>query len=278
MSQYVETPTRSFPAGGALGQYLRVKTPGALEVAGASDVALGVTENPAFAVGEPVAVRLSNAQGTRLMVASGAITAGNVVYAAAGGKVAASGTVIEGRALTDAGADNDIIEVQPLGSNSVSAGTVTESGTQTLTNKTLTAPAINGGTIRGTAAVLTTRVRVTAAQVNAGHTVLAAVNGYRYRLVDAVLVAVGGTTAGFDGLLVRGTQSASVVNLVDAELAALARSAVARPGAANVNVLADGASFALCDNNTAITVIKDGSNLTGATDIDVMIQYELVAN
>jgi len=278
MSGYVETPTRRFPAGGALGQYLRVKTPGGLELAGASDVSLGVTEFPAFAANEPVTVRLSNAPGTRLMVASGAITAGNVVYAAASGKVAASGTVIEGRALTAAGVNNDIIEVQPLGNNVVDAGTVTESGTQTLTNKTLTSPTINGATIRGTDVVKTVRMRVTAAEVNAGHTVLAAINGYRYRLVDAILIAVGGTTAGFTGLLVKGTQSASVVDLIDAKLAALARSAVARPGATNVNVLADGASFVLCDNNTAITVIKDGSNLTGATHIDVMLQFELIAN
>jgi hypothetical protein len=275
MSQFFETPTRPFKAGGAIGQFLRVKTPAALELAGASDVSLGVADIPAFASGDLVAVRLSNAQGTRFMVADGAITAGNVVYAAAAGKVAASGTVIEGRALTAATTDGDIIEVQPLGNNVVDAGTVTESGTQTLTNKTLTSPNINGGVIRGTSAVLNVRMRVTAAQVNAGHTVLAAVSGYKYRLVDAVLIAVGGTTAGFTGLLVRGTQAAAGVSLVDAKLAALARSAVARPGAANVNVLADGASFIANDANTAITVIKDGPNLTGATDVDVMLQYTL---
>jgi hypothetical protein len=277
MSQYFETPCRPFKAGGAIGKFLRVKTPSALELAGASDVSLGVADIPAFASGDIVPVRLSNAQGTRFMVASGAITAGNVVYGAAGGKVAASGTIIEGRALTAAGADGDIIEVQPLGANTLSAGTVTETGTQTLTNKTLTSPTINGGSLQGTAAVLNVRMRVTAAQVNAGHTVLPAVSGHKYRLVDAVLIAVGGTTAGFDGLLVRGTQSTSVVNLIDAKLAALARSAVARPGATNVNVLADGASFVANDTNTAITVIKDGANLTGATDIDVMLQYVLEA-
>jgi hypothetical protein len=45
------------------------------------------------------------------MIASEAITAGNAVYAAASGKIAASGTVYEGVALESATANNDVIEV-----------------------------------------------------------------------------------------------------------------------------------------------------------------------
>jgi hypothetical protein len=158
MSQFFETPTRPFKAAGAIGQYLRVKTPSALVVAGASDVSIGVTENPVFAAGDLVAVRLANAQGTRFMVAAGEIAADDVVYAAAGGKVAATGTVIEGRALTAASGNNSVIEVQPLGANTLDAGTVTESGTQTLTNKTLTAPTMTApvlGVATGTSLAVT---------------------------------------------------------------------------------------------------------------------------
>lgn len=112
MSQYVETPTRTFTAAGALGQYLRVKTPGALALAGASDVELGTMELPCLAAG-PATVRLRTAQGTRKMVASEAITAGNPVYAAASGKVASTGSVYCGTAVEAAGANNDVIEVLP---------------------------------------------------------------------------------------------------------------------------------------------------------------------
>ncbi len=112
MSQYFETPTRPDTAAGAIGQFLRVKTPGALEAAGASDVGIGTMEFPCLAAG-PCTIRLRSAQGTRKMVAGGAITKGAPVYAAAGGKIAGSGTVYEGVALEAATANNDVIEVLP---------------------------------------------------------------------------------------------------------------------------------------------------------------------
>lgn len=121
MSQYVETPTKSFTAGGAIGQNLRVKTPSALALAGSTDQELGVAEAPAFASGDVIAVRLRTAQGTSKMVASEAITAGNPVYAAASGKIAASGTVLIGIALGAAAADNDVIEVLRRQENSDAA-------------------------------------------------------------------------------------------------------------------------------------------------------------
>lgn len=154
MSQFFETPCRPDTAAGALGQYLRVKTPGALALAGASDVAYGTMEIAATAAG-PATVRLRNAQGTKKMVAVDAITAGDVVYAASSGKISASGTVIEGRALETSTTDGDIIEVMPLGASTVDAGTVTESGTQTLTNKTLTSPVVNTPTVKDLTEVVT---------------------------------------------------------------------------------------------------------------------------
>jgi|694.fasta_scaffold00460_55 hypothetical protein len=126
--------------------------------------------------------------------------------------------------------------------------------------------------------VQTARVETTTANVNAGATLLPAVPGYKYRLHDLSLIAVGGTTAGITGILVRGTQSSSPVSLMDAKIAGLGRSVVLRIGTAtNGLVLADGASFAACDANTAITIIKDGGDLTGATAVHALITYELVA-
>ena len=110
MSQYVELACRPDTAAGAIAQYLRVKTPGAVAVAGVSDPSFGTMELPCLAAG-PCTVRLVTAQGTRKMVAAGAISAGDPVYAAAAGKVDATGTVIEGTAMEAAGADNDVIEV-----------------------------------------------------------------------------------------------------------------------------------------------------------------------
>ena len=120
MSQFYETACRPDIAAGAIGQYLRVKTPGALALAGASDVSFGTMENPCLAAGA-CTVRLANAQGTRKMVANAAITAGNFVYAAASGKVAPTGTVVEGRALQTTTADGDIFEVMPCHNTDISA-------------------------------------------------------------------------------------------------------------------------------------------------------------
>ncbi len=110
MSQFFSAPTRPDVAAGAIAQYLRVKTPGALAVAGATDVEVGTMEMPALEAG-PATVRLRNAHGTAKMVASGAITAGATVYAAAGGKVSASGSVVVGQAMHAVGANNDVVEV-----------------------------------------------------------------------------------------------------------------------------------------------------------------------
>lgn len=122
MSQYVETPTRAFAASSALGQHLRVKmSAGVLALAGATDVEIGTLDRPVVTGDEVGTVRLRSAQGTRKMVAAGAITANNPVYAAASGKVDASGTVFCGTALEASTANGDVIEVLPGPNTDVSA-------------------------------------------------------------------------------------------------------------------------------------------------------------
>jgi hypothetical protein len=252
MSQFFETPTRPDLAAGAIAQHLRVKTPGALVVATATDVSLGTMDTPATAAG-PCTVRLRTAQGTRKMVASEAITKGNAVYAAAGGKVAATGSVYEGTALEAAGANNDVIEVLPGPNTDVAAST-----------------------FAGSAKVA--RVRVTTPQVNAGHTVLPAIAGFKYRLQDMALIAIGGNAQTATGVMILGTQGAASVKLMDGKVAGLTRSTLLRAGTAtNGIILADGASFVANDANTAITVIKDGTDLATATHIDVLLTYTVEA-
>lgn len=105
---------RSFASNSALGKYLRVAlSAGYLVVAGATTLELGVMDANSFATDTTAPVRLRNAPGTRIFVASEAITAGNDVYAAASGKVAATGLLKLGTALTTTTANNDYIEVLP---------------------------------------------------------------------------------------------------------------------------------------------------------------------
>lgn len=114
MSQYVRAAERTFEASAALSQYRRVRLNGSgkLVYAGAADAdALGELSRNTFADGELVAVVLKNAEGTRLVVASEAIGVGAAVFAAANGKVAASGTVLVGESLEAATADGDVIEI-----------------------------------------------------------------------------------------------------------------------------------------------------------------------
>ncbi len=110
MSQFFDTSCRPDTAAGAIAQHLRVKTTGALAVAGASDVELGTMESAVTASG-PATVRLRSSQGTCKMVANGAITKNAGVYAAASGKVSGSGTVLIGTALETTADDGDVLEV-----------------------------------------------------------------------------------------------------------------------------------------------------------------------
>jgi hypothetical protein len=105
---------------------------------------------------------------------------------------------------------------------------------------------------------------------------LPAVAGLRYRLFDAALIAIGGNAATATSVDVRGTQSASGVNLLAAAVAGLTQNTLLRAGATNAAILAGGASFLPCDVNTAITIAKTGSNLATATHVDVLLSYELI--
>ena len=121
------------------------------------------------------------------------------------------------------------------------------------------------------------RTRLTIAQVNAGTTLLPAIPGYRYRMQQMRMISIGGAAATATSVNVTGTQATTSVNLLAVAVAALTQSAVVTAGAANATVLADGASFAPCDVNTAITGAKTGSNVATATHIDFMLDYVLEA-
>lgn len=112
MSQFVQGPTRTKRAAAATAQYLLLYLNSSGEWAknGASNVPLAVSEVEVFTAGDALAGRLRTAEGTFLATAVDAITKGNPVYAAAGGKVSASGSILVGTALETSATDGDIIE------------------------------------------------------------------------------------------------------------------------------------------------------------------------
>lgn len=122
-------------------------------------------------------------------------------------------------------------------------------------------------------AVNALRFRTTTAQVNAGHTLLPALPGLKYRLHHAALIAVGGAAGGATSVRVSGTRGGAA-HLFTALIAALTQNTYVPIGAASTSIQADGASFVALDANTPVTVNADGT-LTTATHVDVLLLYSL---
>lgn len=133
--------------------------------------------------------------------------------------------------------------------------------------------ALSGETIFArAAAVQNVRTRFTIAQINAGATLLAAIPGFKYRMVGCRAISVGGAAAAVTTVDVLGTQS-SGVKLVAYAQANLTQNTVLRDGGTGGTVLASGASYVANDANTAITVGKTDSDVTTATHIDINFDY-----
>jgi hypothetical protein len=140
MTQKLEGRYGTFTAGAAMAPDLRVKlVSGVLQLAGVQDLEIGTLANRALASGDPVTVDLRTGEGTALMVASGAISADAKVYAGASGKVAASGPIFLGTALTAAAADGDSIEVLRGGETLQHTQSVTPNSTEVAGNTILAA-------------------------------------------------------------------------------------------------------------------------------------------
>jgi len=136
---------------------------------------------------------------------------------------------------------------------------------------------VSGAKVVSPGVVYQHRARFTAAEVNTGAEILPAVPGFKYRMHDMALIAVGGSAATATSVDIKGTQSASVVKLMDARVAGLTENTLLRAGTAtNGLILAAGASYLECDVNTAITIGSTTNNLATATHIDVHLTYSLV--
>lgn len=119
------------------------------------------------------------------------------------------------------------------------------------------------------------RTRVTRDQVNAGFTLLPALPGVKWRILDAAMIAIGGAAQTATSVDLVGTRAGSSVRPLVVAIGALTQSTLVRAGAANAVILADGASFTALDANTALSVSKQsgGSNLATASAIDVILTY-----
>lgn len=82
----------------------------AVDIADATTPALGTIDNIETSTGERQSVLLLGKGGTKKMVANAAIAAQAPVYQAADGKVAPTGSILVGFALTAAASDGDVIE------------------------------------------------------------------------------------------------------------------------------------------------------------------------
>jgi predicted RecA/RadA family phage recombinase len=121
-------------------------------------------------------------------------------------------------------------------------------------------------------AVFHIRKRFSVAQVNAGATLLAAVAGVKYRMIDCATIAIGGAAS--QPFNVLGT-STTERKLVANAAAQSTQSTLLRAGATGSTLLADGASHTANDANTAITVKKDSADVATATSIDVLFTYAM---
>lgn len=174
--------------------HLRVSidSSGEAALAGADTKSVGVTWQGESADARN-AVRFNHNAGLQVMTASEAITVGDKVYAAASGKVATTGTILEGVAVTAADGDGSLVSVIP-------AAGVDESG-PVFYAATATADGTGTGTIPDGARLQI--VNVTSADANhivvlptptPGTTIILTVgsNGFELRSSAPATVAISG--------------------------------------------------------------------------------------
>lgn len=117
------------------------------------------------------------------------------------------------------------------------------------------------------------RVRLSPTQLAAITALVPALPGVRWRMLDAIMIAIGGNATTSTSINISGAVSGVTTELLVTAVAALTRSALVRAGAANAVILADGASFTQQDANTALSAKSVGGTLTVSTFVDILMKY-----
>ena len=126
-----------------------------------------------------------------------------------------------------------------------------------------------------TVVVQSKRLRTTVAELNADQIVLPAVAGKGYRLISFNLIPYGGgTCSALTSLELEGFQT-SGVDLVSLAQASMTQSNPMIVGAAGVTILADGATYAVNDDNKALTATVTGTDAATCTGVDFILTYTL---
>jgi predicted RecA/RadA family phage recombinase len=144
--------------------------------------------------------------------------------------------------------------------------------TAAATGDTTCSVRLNGTSLAGR--VHNVRKRIAVASVNAGATLLPAVAGCKWRLVNAEAISIGGAAGAVTTVDILATLSSSR-KLVAFAQASLTQSTELKSGGTGAAILADGASYTANDVSTAITVGITGSAITTATHIDFKGQFAL---
>lgn len=237
--QFNSTGFKAYSNSAQLNAYRRViLVAGVLAYAGAAEAGLGTINVRTETTDESGTVQHWNTPGTRFMIASGAIADQANVYAAASGKVSATGTVLIGRNVGGAAtADGDQIEVLPavgpgaIASAAVAASAaVTNTTTETAFDQSFTFDANTlkvGDIIRIRAQAIATATNSTDTlnlKLKIGSTIIAATgavdvanNDIGYIDVDLVVRTVGASgtfvAAGVVALGAAGTVTTKATNL-----------------------------------------------------------------
>lgn len=121
------------------------------------------------------------------------------------------------------------------------------------------------------------RRRCTIAEINTGGTLLNAIPGFKYRMVDMAQISIGGAVGAATTIDIYGVQATATVKLLQVAIAALTQNTKVTAGEiANAAILAGGVSFSECDANTPVTFGKTGASATTATAVDLLVSYILV--
>jgi hypothetical protein len=121
------------------------------------------------------------------------------------------------------------------------------------------------------------RIRVATATINAGSELLPALAGFAYRMAEMSMIAYGGAAATCTTVDILGTQSAGSVKLMAGAQASLTENTQVEAGGTGGAILTAGASYKVCDANTAITCGSTTNNLATATGVDFFLTFAIEA-